>query len=275
MRRFLGFVAYIAVVCLAIPSLVFAQATVSIDPENMESPDAEQEFAVSVTIAAAENVYGYAVSVTFDPTAVEFVSIAAGDFLPGALGPPTLPPIVEEGKVTFSATFLGQVPGVSGDGTLATVTFKVVEKKSSTIGLEGIQLADPDANPLPDAITVDGQITGPVVVVNEPPVAVIEAPTEATIGETVSLSGAGSTDDGEIVSYVWDFGDGSDPGEGDTVTHAYAAAGDFTVTLTVTDNGEPALTGEATVTVTLEGDIVAVHPKGKKVTTWGQLKAAR
>jgi PKD repeat protein len=54
-----------------------------------------------------------------------------------------------------------------------------------------------------------------------------------------------STDDGTIVQWVWDFGDGSDAATieasesvttGDT-THTYPAAGVYTVVLTVTDDG--------------------------------------
>lgn len=41
--------------------------------------------------------------------------------------------------------------------------------------------------------------------------------------------------DGSIVRYEWDFGDGN-TATGQTVTHTYASDGDYTVTLTVTDD---------------------------------------
>ncbi|GEM_PF-2764024 len=41
--------------------------------------------------------------------------------------------------------------------------------------------------------------------------------------------------DGKIVSYAWDFGDGTS-GQGVNVKHGYAKAGDYTVALTVTDD---------------------------------------
>lgn len=58
----------------------------------------------------------------------------------------------------------------------------------------------------------------------------IENYTEFTFDGTCS-----SDPDGYIVSYNWDFGDGSND-VGPTVTHVYGTAGIYRVTLTVTDN---------------------------------------
>ncbi len=59
-------------------------------------------------------------------------------------------------------------------------------------------------------------------------------PAAATIGQSVQFSATAAGARGQAVTYNWDFGDGN-TGSGPTVTHAYAAAENYTVTLTVTD----------------------------------------
>jgi PKD repeat protein len=93
------------------------------------------------------------------------------------------------------------------------------------------------------------QIDEPII--NLPPTAVISGPASGLVGETLSLNGSDSSDSGgSIVSYAWDFGDGT-TGKGITVTHSYSATGSYTVTLTVTDNG--GLAGQAT-------HVIQIHP---------------
>lgn len=58
----------------------------------------------------------------------------------------------------------------------------------------------------------------------------------ATTYRDLSVDASGSTDpDGTIASYSWNFGDNS-TATGATAMHTYAAAGNYPVTLTVTDN---------------------------------------
>ena len=60
-------------------------------------------------------------------------------------------------------------------------------------------------------------------------------PSSPAQGATVTFDATGSSDDGSIVSYAWDFGDGSS-GSGITATHTFSSGGTYAVTLTVTDN---------------------------------------
>ena len=68
-----------------------------------------------------------------------------------------------------------------------------------------------------------------------PPVADPNGPYTGTVDVPVQFDGSGSNDpDGTIVSYDWDFGDGS-TGAGVNTAHTYGTTGTFTVSLTVTD----------------------------------------
>ena len=75
---------------------------------------------------------------------------------------------------------------------------------------------------------------------NLPPVADPNGPYSGEVGVPIIFDGTGSSDpDGTIVSYDWDFGDGTvELDAGPTPSHAYTAEGTFNVTLTVTDDAE-------------------------------------
>lgn len=91
---------------------------------------------------------------------------------------------------------------------------------------------------------------------NSPPLAVINAtPLTGTTPLTTIFSGVDSTDsDGVIISYNWDFGDGS-IASGADVSHQYITSGIYTATLTVTDDmGD---TGQAQITITASEETLA------------------
>ncbi len=83
-------------------------------------------------------------------------------------------------------------------------------------------------------------------------------PYSPSVGAPVSFYGYYSYDpDGYITNYVWSFGDGSTSNvSGCCPTHTYASVGNYTVTLTVTDNA--GLTGTMNATVTVVPDLPPV-----------------
>ena len=84
---------------------------------------------------------------------------------------------------------------------------------------------------------------------NQLPKANAGGPYSITTATPLQFSGAASTDpDGSISTYAWNFGDGQS-GTGVSPSHAYAASGVYTVTLSVTDNAGGA--GSATTSVTV------------------------
>ena len=138
---------------------------ISLTPIPVMSPAIGEQFSISVSIVAGENVGGYQMSLVFDPSALRYVESANGDYLPsGALFvPPVVSSVVKEHNgdyrpsseredVEVNAVTLGatSLTGISeGDGTLATVTFEVLEVKESVIQLFDTILTDSDGEHLP------------------------------------------------------------------------------------------------------------------------------
>lgn len=106
-----------------------------------------------------------------------------------------------------------------------------------------------------DQYAATGTTTQTVTIVeptgNQSPTAVFNPPNCS--GITCTMSGVGSSDPniGDTLTYAWNFGDGTAIGTAAQVSHAYATAGTYTVTLTVTDGwGKAGTPVSRTVTVT-------------------------
>lgn len=67
------------------------------------------------------------------------------------------------------------------------------------------------------------------------PKASFAVPSNVKAGKASPFDGDESTDDGQIVKYYWEFGDGS-TAEGKSVSHIFATPGTYEVTLWVTDD---------------------------------------
>jgi len=87
-------------------------------------------------------------------------------------------------------------------------------------------------------------------ILNRPPVASFTESAESVlVGEVIYFNASASYDpDGAIVNYIWDFGDGANA-SGVVVEHSYADDGNYTVTLTVTDDDGAMASTTSTKTV--------------------------
>ena len=83
---------------------------------------------------------------------------------------------------------------------------------------------------------------------NRAPVGVATSPNlSVPVGYSVTFDASTSTDpDGDSLSYVWKFGDGT-TGEGKVVSRRYAAVGNYSCTLTVYDGRGGSATAALTV----------------------------
>ena len=132
-----------------------SNATVSISPLLVVSPDVGEELTFSINIVGGENVTGYQATVLFNSAVLRDTWVVdKGDYLPADTFfdiPEAFQTISQEGfrvdeiwegSVTIAASTLAGA--ANGDGTLATLTFKVIDFKPSTLALSQVYLVDTD-----------------------------------------------------------------------------------------------------------------------------------
>ncbi len=175
----------------------------------------------------------------------------------GTTPPPNQDPVA---RITGSCTDLtcplsGSTS--SDDGSIASYQWDFGDGETATgvapghtyelAGSYTVTLTVTDNLGVTDTATRDVDVTDPPPPPpNQDPVARI---TGSCTNLSCPLSGATSTDDGDIDTYAWDFGDGA-TATGVAPGHTYSAAGTYLVTLTVTDNEAATDTATLEVTVT-------------------------
>jgi PKD repeat protein len=106
-----------------------------------------------------------------------------------------------------------------------------------------------------------GNIDFSVSVTYQPPIADFTySPLKPLIGEEITFNASASfdPDGGNIVSYEWNFGDGSTAYGEIPLPHSYSVARDYTVTLTVTDDEGTTNSKSMTVKVTKDWNFVII-----------------
>ncbi|MGZ4689398.1 MAG: PKD domain-containing protein [Acidimicrobiia bacterium] len=122
------------------------------------------------------------------------------------------------------APYFAAYEGLNSNPTYGLLDLNITDTAISA------QFIGTSGGPFSDSFTIT---KGPPPV-NVPPVAAF---TTQMQDRTVTVNGSGSSDsDGQIVSYNWTFGDGSTATGATPPPHAYAVAGPYDVTLTVTDD---------------------------------------
>jgi PKD repeat protein len=198
-----------------------------------------------------DGVYPVILTVTDDrgATATKTINVVVNNRRPVADIDVTKTSVDKKEAITFDATGSYDVDGTIvsyswdlGDGTTATgetVTRSYLDTGSYTVTLT---VTDDDG-------AVDKALVT-ITVRNQAPVAIFtESEDSVNVDDEISFNGADSYDpDGRIVKYSWNFGDGT-TATGSTATHAYGDNGEYTVTLTVTDNEGATNSKTSTITV--------------------------
>jgi PKD repeat protein len=116
------------------------------------------------------------------------------------------------------------------------VTLRVADNLGAT-GAARDSLGGVIINTQPSHISLMVKAGAPL---DKPPVAIFTfTPANPTAGQMVLFDGSASFDpDGVVINWIWNFGDGfSTVSVNPTISHAYSNPGNYSVTLTVEDNG--------------------------------------
>jgi len=161
--------AFCAIVLVYMSTFAFGAqaATVMIDPAARDSPPAGETLTVDVKVVDIVGLFGYEFKLSFDNSALKFSGIEEGEFL-GKDGATTflfltlngqmvkiqdVSPEVTANVNSAGALVVGNVKlggaDVNGTGGLVTITFEVLEAKTSTLELQDVTLAGSDALPIP------------------------------------------------------------------------------------------------------------------------------
>jgi PKD repeat protein len=226
---------------------VITHTGTSISPESETSQDFSSPVIYTVT-AQDQTIQTYTVNVTVPSANQAPTAIATSDVTSGA---PSL--VVQFTGDTSSDPDTGDTLTYAwdfGDGTTATTANP--SHSFTTAGTYTVTLTiTDDGTP---ALTSTDTITIIVTAANQAPTAV--ATSDILTGEAslaVQFTGDTSTDPdtGDVLTYDWDFGDGTTATTANP-SHTFTTVGTYDVTLTVTDNGTPALSSsEATITITV------------------------
>jgi len=107
------------------------------------------------------------------------------------------------------------------------------------------------------------QATVQVKISNKAPIADFTMPANATVGQNVTFNASKSKDlDGIIVNYSWDFGDGS-KAYGHDAVHVFAAPGNYSVLLVVTDDSGASVGNKRTIWIKPKAEPPKPKPKPK------------
>ena len=218
--------------------LAFPETVVAIDPTN-STAEPGQHFTINVAVVDVTDLNNWGARIKW-PTGLlttDEANVTEGPFLKQG-GSTSFTKKVSASYVDLGCSLLG-VLDVSGSGTLATITFNVLESGNCTIELDPTRtkLFDPSFATINRTLQ-DGYFytNSPVALFTYSPYYDIDHPEgygRPLVGETVTFNATTSydPDGGDIVSYRWDFGDGT--------TRLYTGANLTTITTHIYPEARP------------------------------------
>jgi hypothetical protein len=133
-------------------------ATVAVSPPSITA-SVGQDFSVDINISNVTDLYGWEFYLGWNPSLLSLVSANEGPFLKsGGNTYFTYYLNTTNEHVIVDCTLEGEIPGVSGDGTLATVTFNTTNAGQCQLNLYNVDLRDSSDAEIPSQ-AVGGNFT--------------------------------------------------------------------------------------------------------------------
>lgn len=138
-----------------------------------------------------------------------------------------------------------------GDRTPIVRGASIVEHEFAAVGVYNVKLTVTDKSSQTDSAAIVVVVTGDPNSANQSPVArILASGKQGAAPFTVTFDASSSTDpEGGLLSYAWDFGDGSDQELGPVVAHTYTTPREYSVVLVVSD--AKGATGAATTKISV------------------------
>jgi len=146
-----------------------ASPIVSIVPDSSTINQGDTFF-LDVNITGVTDLYGFQFDLSYDPSILLANDISEGAFLASSGNPTLFLPgdMSTPGNIAFNiGLILGGVPGATGDGTLARVSFTAASGGSSSISLSNLLFQDSigdfiEPDTLNASVDVNASSTAPV-----------------------------------------------------------------------------------------------------------------
>ncbi|MBS7620888.1 hypothetical protein KEJ32_02025 [Candidatus Bathyarchaeota archaeon] len=156
-----------AVICILVVAIAFicldyfkkteTGATIYISPQTVRGAIG-QHITINISISNVADLYGWQVKLEWNPQVLNFNSVTEGSFLKNHGQTFFSQKFSETGSLVLDCTLIGDVQGISGSGTLATVEFYVKEEGTSQLRLSETFLVDSSENLIPHTVK-NGQFT--------------------------------------------------------------------------------------------------------------------
>src|SRR5579871_6044782 len=223
---------------LAVVAAVWAVAGCSLDKQASPALAGPSQLGLSVNVTATPD------NITQDGKSQSVIAVSAVDAQNQPVSGLTLrAQVMVNGTAQDFGTLSSKTISTGSDGN-ATMTYRApappppTATADVTVEIDVTPVGTNFGNALPRSVLVHLSRPGVILPPNgAPKPSFFFSPTAPNQNDAVLFDGSASTDDGSIVSYAWNFGDGNvetDPGP--RASHSYSLPGTYNVVLTVTDN---------------------------------------